>query len=380
MNREKGIFKDEEEERDYLAERQRVIQELRYQHYQYSVQQIKKEMSQKIEREASRIGLTEQQRDALKVIQEEFKLHMDIELRGVENLLHFDKPESVQKFYQENGFKTALTETGQSYVEIKNEEEYKNLSNFTQAVAINMDKSNLSEEQKNKAIGEMGNNLGASAGNGAKNEAEKQAEILQNAGETMAVAMNATNSATGGEGDLKSPLENLKEKIPDFDTNPKYAEIRKSNLFIKAFAQELMTAEYQKGKNSIDDAISFAKIQVVKDIARTEISEKFIKNMEEVKNMNGDEELKTTLIENAEREYAKEIIKYCEKHGIEIDEGVIASLKNSQTVNENVARMIEEQKSKRDNNNIQHTEQVDKKDESDNNKENEAKNTLSMKM
>ncbi|MFU2089759.1 hypothetical protein [Avibacterium avium] len=380
MNRENGIFKDEEEERDYLSERQRVIQELRYQHYQYSVQQIKKEMSQKIEREASRIGLTEQQRDALKVIQEEFKLHMDIELRGVENLLHFDKPESVQKFYQENGFKTALTETGQSYVEIKNEEEYKNLSNFTQAVAINMDKSNLSEEQKNKAIGEMGNNLGASAGNGAKNEAEKQAEILQNAGETMAVAMNATNSATGGEGDLKSPLENLKEKIPDFDTNPKYAEIRKSNLFIKAFAQELMTAEYQKGKNSIDDAISFAKIQVVKDIARTEISEKFIKNMEEVKNMNGDEELKTTLIENAEREYAKEIIKYCEKHGIEIDEGVIASLKNSQTVNENVARMIEEQKSKRDNNNIQHTEQVDKKDESDNNKENEAKNTLSMKM
>ncbi|MFZ7224475.1 hypothetical protein [Avibacterium avium] len=172
-------------------------------------------MSQKIERETSRIGLTEQQRDALKVIQEEFKLRMDIELRGVENLLHFDKPESVQEFYRENGFETAVTETGQSYVEIKNEEEYKNLSNFTQAVAINMDKSNLSEEQKNKAIGEMGNNLGASAGNGAKNEAEKQAEILQNAGETMAVAMNATNSATGGEGDLKSPLENLKEKIPD---------------------------------------------------------------------------------------------------------------------------------------------------------------------
>ncbi|MFZ7230699.1 hypothetical protein, partial [Avibacterium avium] len=240
MNREKGIFKDEEEERDYLAERQRVIQELRYQHYQYSVQQIKKEMSQKIEREASRIGLTEQQRDALKVIQEEFKLHMDIELRGVENLLHFDKPESVQKFYQENGFETGVTKTGQNYVEVKNEKEYKELSAFVGTAAISIDKSNLPEEQKNKAIGEMGNNLGASAGNGVKNEGEKQAEILQNAGETMAVAMNATNSATGGEGDLKSPLENLKEKIPDFDTNPKYAEIRNSKLFTYILSQELM--------------------------------------------------------------------------------------------------------------------------------------------
>ncbi|MFZ7202424.1 hypothetical protein ACLSZC_04450 [Avibacterium avium] len=141
-----------------------------------------------------------------------------------------------------------------------------------------------------------------------------------------------------------------------------------------------MTAEYQKGKNSIDDAISFAKIHVVKDIARTEISEKFVRDMEEIKNMNGEEDLKTTFIENAEREYAEQIIKYCEKHGIEINEGVIASLKNSQTINENVARMIEEQKSKRDNNNIQNTEQADKKDESDNNKENEAKSTLTMKM
>ncbi|MFZ7156799.1 hypothetical protein ACLS0M_08820, partial [Avibacterium avium] len=391
MNREKGIFKDEEEERDYLAERQRVIQELRYQHYQYSVQQIKKEMSQKIERETSRIGLTEQQRDALKVIQEEFKLHMDIELRGVENLLHFDKPESVQKFYQENGFETAVTETGQTYVKINNSEGYEHFSRYSLEATKAVFNSGLGDLEKKNFAEQQGKNDGATAGMGSINEAENSAnknlELNQQATDTVnaaAEAITASNKATGNNINVTlnkvSLLDNLRKEIPDFYTNPKYAEIRKSNLFIKAFAQELMTAEYQKGKNSIDDAISFAKIQVVKDIARTEISEKFVKNMEEVKNMVGSEKLKTTLIENAEREYAKEIIKYCEKHGIEIDEGVIASLKNSQTVNENVARMIEEQKSKRDNNNIQHTEQVDKKDESDNNKENEAKSTLTMKM
>ncbi|MFZ7266742.1 hypothetical protein ACLSY3_07175 [Avibacterium avium] len=391
LNREKGIFKDEEEERDYLAERHRVMQELRQQHYQYSVQQIKKEMHQKIERETSRIGLTEQQRDALKVIQEEFKLHMDIELRGVENLLHFDKPESVQKFYQENGFETAVTETGQTYVKINNSEGYEHFSRYSLEATKAVFNSGLGDLEKKNFAEQQGKNDGATAGMGSINEAENSAnknlELNQQATDTVnaaAEAITASNKATGNNINVTlnkvSLLDNLRKEIPDFYTNPKYAEIRKSNLFIKAFAQELMTAEYQKGKNSIDDAISFAKIQVVKDIARTEISEKFVKNMEEVKNMVGSEKLKTTLIENAEREYAKEIIKYCEKHGIEIDEGVIASLKNSQTVNENVARMIEEQKSKRDNNNIQHTEQVDKKDESDNNKENEAKSTLTMKM
>ncbi|MFZ7305201.1 hypothetical protein, partial [Avibacterium avium] len=287
MNREKGIFKDEEEERDYLAERQRVIQELRYQHY--SVQQIKKEMSQKIERETSRIGLTEQQRDALKVIQEEFKLHMDIELRGVENLLHFDKPEFVQKFYQENGFKIGETKTGQSYVEIKNKEGYEKLSALVGTAAIGIDKSNLPEEQKNQTVGEMGKDLGASAGNGVENEAKKYAESLQNAGETIAVAMNAANSATGGEGNLKSPLENLKEKIPDFDTNPKYAEIKDSKLFTYHLSQELMKKEYQEGKATVEQAINFAKIDVVKSLARTEVSKAFVEDMKKYEEINMEE-------------------------------------------------------------------------------------------
>ncbi|MFU2077915.1 hypothetical protein ACLSYZ_06360 [Avibacterium avium] len=320
-------------------------------------------MSQKIERVASRIGLTEQQRDALKVIKEEFKLHMDIELRGVENLLHFDKPESVQKFYQENGFKTALTETGQSYVEIKNEEEYKNLSNFTQAVAINMDKSNLSEEQKNKAIGEMRNNLGASAGNGAKNEAEKQAEILQNAGETMAVAMNATNSATGGEGDLKSPLENLKEKIPDFDTNPKYAEIRNSKLFAYILSQELMKNEYQEGKATIEQAIDFAKIDVVKTLARTEVSKAFINDMKEYEKMDIKEDHKKILIENAKQRYVEYLKEYCKEHNIKFDKSILISLQHSQSVDEEVKKVI--------------IEQINKETQT---QENEVKNNVSMKI
>ncbi|MFZ7295264.1 hypothetical protein ACLSZN_03295 [Avibacterium avium] len=363
MNREKGIFKDEEEERDYLAERQRVIQELRYQHYQYSVQQIKKEMSQKIEREASRIGLTEQQRDALKVIQEEFKLHMDIELRGVENLLHFDKPESVQKFYQENGFETGVTKTGQNYVEVKNEKEYKELSAFVGTAAISIDKSNLPEEQKNKAIGEMGNNLGASAGNGVKNEGEKQAEILQNAGETMAVAMNATNSATGGEGDLKSPLENLKEKIPDFDTNPKYAEIRNSKLFTYILSQELMKNEYQEGKATIGQAIDFAKIDVVKTLARTEVSKAFINDMKEYEKMDMEEEHKKILIENAKQRYVEYLKEYCKEHNIKFDKSILVSLQHSQSIDEEVKKVI--------------IEQINKETQT---QENEVKNNVTIKI
>ncbi|MFZ7202426.1 hypothetical protein ACLSZC_04460 [Avibacterium avium] len=175
LNREKGIFKDEEEERDYLAERHRVIQELRQQYYQYNVQQIKKEMSQKIERETSRIGLTEQQRDALKVIQEEFKLHMDIELRGVENLLHFDKPESVQKFYQENGFKTAVTETGQTYVKINNSEDYEYFSKVSKEVFKHVINSNLDDGVKMKIAKSQGENNGITAGISSINEAENSA-------------------------------------------------------------------------------------------------------------------------------------------------------------------------------------------------------------
>ncbi|MFZ7224474.1 hypothetical protein [Avibacterium avium] len=124
-----------------------------------------------------------------------------------------------------------------------------------------------------------------------------------------------------------------------------------------------MKNEYQEGKATIEQAIDFAKIDVVKTLARTEVSKAFINDMKEYEKMDIKEDHKKILIENAKQRYVEYLKEYCKEHNIKFDKSILISLQHSQSVDEEVKKVI--------------IEQINKETQT---QENEVKNNVSMKI
>ncbi|MFZ7198252.1 hypothetical protein [Avibacterium avium] len=334
MNRENGIFKDEEEERDYLAERQRVIQELRYQHYQYSVQQIKKEMSQKIERETSRIGLTEQQRDALKVIQEEFKLHMDIELRGVENLLNFsDSNEGVKNFFHENNFSLSEDGNGNSYFDTQGNSQKLKDFNVVSGAGIGI----ASEGNNKDGVEKIADVAGST-------NAKTSIEQIKFAASSNGYNHEIKNSTqkTSGKDDGKSNKEKIIELIPDYENKKEFEYIRNSKVLESEFLKQIQKAKHSPEgltEDNIKYAIDFTNIEIAKKILKTDATIEFKNFLADLRQRNMNPEDKELALFRAKEAYRKNITEWAEENGIDLnDRGIRKSIE----FNPSIPREIKE--------------------------------------
>ncbi|MEE6032988.1 hypothetical protein [Avibacterium paragallinarum] len=281
-------------------------------------------MSQKIERETSRIGLTEQQRDALKVIQEEFKLHMDIELRGVENLLNHSN-EGVKNFFHENNFSLTEDKNGNSYFDTQgNSQKLKDFNNVGLAGIKILSKVNNKTVNNKNDVEEIANVVGKTDADAAKQQME-----LGASSNGLNYGINSSQE-TSGKDDGKSNKEKIVEMIPDYENNKEFEYIRNSKVLESEFLKQLQKAKHSPEgltEDNIKHAIDFTNIEVAKKILKTDATIKFKEFLADLHQSDVKPEYKELALFKAKEAYRKEIAKWAEENGIDLnDRGIRVSI------------------------------------------------------